>query len=105
LLHLKDVAGRRAVVLLSDGRDENNPGTAPGSTHRLDEVLELQRQVQAVIYTVGLGPKLVGAWTRIPSEEAERQLAIAIDWGRYAEVIAYDHSAGMIYLEMQAAPN
>jgi NitT/TauT family transport system ATP-binding protein len=39
-----------------------------------------------------------------PPDEAERQLAIAIDWGRYAEVIAYDHSAGMIYLEMQAAP-
>ena len=34
-----------------------------------------------------------------PPEEAERQLAIAIDWGRYAELIAYDHSAGMIYLE------
>jgi len=37
-----------------------------------------------------------------PPDEAEKQLAIAIDWGRYAEVIAYDHSAGMIYLE--AAP-
>jgi NitT/TauT family transport system ATP-binding protein len=37
-----------------------------------------------------------------PPEEAEGQLAI--DWGRYAELIAYDHSAGMIYLEMQAAP-
>jgi NitT/TauT family transport system ATP-binding protein len=39
-----------------------------------------------------------------PPEEAERQLAIAIDWGRYAEVIAYDHGAGMIYLEAEAAP-
>jgi NitT/TauT family transport system ATP-binding protein len=38
-----------------------------------------------------------------PPEEAERQLAIAIDWGRYAEVIAYDHSTGMIYLETQEA--
>jgi NitT/TauT family transport system ATP-binding protein len=38
-----------------------------------------------------------------PPEEAEKQLAIAIDWGRYAEVIAYDHSAGMIYLEAAAA--
>jgi len=39
-----------------------------------------------------------------PPEEAEQQLAIAIDWGRYAEVIAYDHSAGMIYLETETAP-
>jgi NitT/TauT family transport system ATP-binding protein len=37
-------------------------------------------------------------------DEAEQQLAIAIDWGRYAEVIAYDRSAGMIYLETEAAP-
>jgi NitT/TauT family transport system ATP-binding protein len=37
-------------------------------------------------------------------EEAEQQLAIAIDWGRYAELIAYDHSAGMIYLEAEATP-
>jgi NitT/TauT family transport system ATP-binding protein len=36
-----------------------------------------------------------------PPEEAEKQLAIAIDWGRYAELIAYDHSAGMIYLETE----
>jgi NitT/TauT family transport system ATP-binding protein len=39
-----------------------------------------------------------------PPEEAEQQLAIAIDWGRYAELIAYDHSAGMIYLEAETAP-
>jgi NitT/TauT family transport system ATP-binding protein len=38
-----------------------------------------------------------------PPEEAERQLATAIDWGRYAELIAYDHSAGMIYLEAEPA--
>jgi len=36
-----------------------------------------------------------------PPEAAERQLAIAIDWGRYAELIAYDHSTGMIYLEAE----
>jgi VWFA-related protein len=31
---LKFVKGRRAVVILTDGRDENNPGTAPGSRTR-----------------------------------------------------------------------
>lgn len=55
LLHLKGVKGRRSIVLLSDGRDENNPGTAPGSTHTFEEVLSLQRQVGATIYAVGLG--------------------------------------------------
>jgi NitT/TauT family transport system ATP-binding protein len=37
-----------------------------------------------------------------PPDAAEKQLAIAIDWGRYAELIAYDHGAGMIYLESEA---
>lgn len=55
LLHLRDVKGRRSIVLLSDGRDENNPGTAPGSTHVFDEVLALQRKVGATIYVVALG--------------------------------------------------
>jgi len=58
LMHLKTVKGRRAIVLLSDGRDEDNPGTAPGSTHTFDQVLSLQRQVQATIYVVGLGANI-----------------------------------------------
>ena len=55
LQHLKDTKGRRAIVVLSDGRDENNPGTAPGSTHVFNDVLMLQRQVGATFYIVGLG--------------------------------------------------
>ena len=31
---LKTVEGRRAVVVMTDGRDENNPGTAPGAGTR-----------------------------------------------------------------------
>jgi Ca-activated chloride channel family protein len=55
LLTLKDVKGRRVIVVLTDGRDENNPGTAPGSTHVLDDVLKLQHEVGTTIYGVGLG--------------------------------------------------
>jgi VWFA-related protein len=61
LLHLKKEGGRRAIVLLTDGRDENNPGTAPGSAHTFEEVLTLTREVGATIFAVGLGPKLDGA--------------------------------------------
>jgi NitT/TauT family transport system ATP-binding protein len=32
-------------------------------------------------------------------EEAERQLDTAIDWGRYAEIISYDDSSQVLYLE------
>jgi VWFA-related protein len=61
LLHLKKEGGRRAIVLLTDGRDENNPGTAPGSVHTFDEVLALTRETGATVFAVGLGPKLDGA--------------------------------------------
>lgn len=55
LLHLRGVKGRRAVVVMTDGRDENNPGTAPGSLHDLGDVLDLGMEVGATIYAVGLG--------------------------------------------------
>lgn len=34
-----------------------------------------------------------------PREEAERQLETAINWGRYAEILSYDDSTAVIYLE------
>lgn len=58
LQHLRDVKGRRAVVLLSDGRDEDNPGKGPGSQHVLSDVLALQQKVGATVYAIGLGTNL-----------------------------------------------
>jgi NitT/TauT family transport system ATP-binding protein len=34
-----------------------------------------------------------------PPEEVEPQLNIIVDWGRYAEIFAYDDNTEMIYLE------
>ena len=34
-----------------------------------------------------------------PPEEAQRQLDTAVNWGRYAELLAYDDNAELIYLE------
>jgi len=50
--------GRRAVVVLTDGRDENNPGTAPGSAHTLADVLAQVRSTGTTVYTIGLGPRV-----------------------------------------------
>jgi NitT/TauT family transport system ATP-binding protein len=36
-------------------------------------------------------------------EEAERQLDTAIDWGRYAEILAYDDSSQVLFLEPEGA--
>ena len=58
LTRMQRVEGRRAVVVMSDGRDEDNPGTAPGSVRTVDEVLNLIRQANATIFTIGLGPQV-----------------------------------------------
>lgn len=36
-------------------------------------------------------------------EEAERQLEVAVDWGRYAELLAYDDKTGILFLELGGA--
>ena len=55
---LKLVDGRRAIVVLTDGRDENGPGTAPGSRHSFVDVLGTLEQVDVMVYGIGLGPKV-----------------------------------------------
>jgi Ca-activated chloride channel homolog len=58
LRRLARVDGRRVVVVLTDGRDENNPGTAPGSIHTFDEVLKSVTDTGATVFSIGLGPKV-----------------------------------------------
>ncbi|MDW8031212.1 MAG: AAA-associated domain-containing protein [Candidatus Bipolaricaulota bacterium] len=42
--------------------------------------------------------------SKLHSEEAERQLDIAITWGRYAELLTYDDSTRMISLDPAGIP-
>ena len=58
LLMLKGLKGRRAVVVLTDGRDEDNPGTGPGSVRTWDSVLRLLQDQDVTIFPVGLGTKI-----------------------------------------------
>ena len=62
--------GRRAIVLLSDGRDENNPGTGPGSQHTLADVLAVLRESNMTVYAIGLG-------TNVDREALERITAMS----------------------------
>ena len=55
LLRIKNAEGRRVVVVMTDGRDENNAGNGPGSTHQLDDVLKLVKDSGAMVYAIGLG--------------------------------------------------
>jgi VWFA-related protein len=58
LMRLKRADGRKVVVLLSDGRDENNPGTGPGSARTQNDVFAALRESDTTIYPIGLGPRV-----------------------------------------------
>jgi VWFA-related protein len=55
---LKEGSGRKAMLLVTDGKDENDPGTAPGSKHTYDEALEIAKESDVTIYAVGLGKEV-----------------------------------------------
>jgi VWFA-related protein len=50
--------GRRAVVVVTDGRDENNPGTGPGSTHTVADALARAQESDTTVYAIGIGPRV-----------------------------------------------
>ncbi|MGH2470599.1 MAG: AAA-associated domain-containing protein, partial [Chloroflexota bacterium] len=54
--------------------------------------------------TMALGVALINRllWN-FSAEEAESQLQTAINWGRYAELYAYDEDSGNLFVE--AAPS
>ena len=58
LMRLKRADGRKVVVLLSDGRDENNPGTGPGSARTQNDAFAALRESDTTIYPIGLGPRV-----------------------------------------------
>jgi VWFA-related protein len=55
LNRLESVDGRRAIVVLTDGRDENNAGNGPGSRRSFDDVLTQLGRIDATVYAIGLG--------------------------------------------------
>jgi Ca-activated chloride channel family protein len=55
---LDDVEGKKALLLLSDGRDQGMDGYGPGSTHSFEDALEKVRRADVAVYAVGLGEDL-----------------------------------------------
>lgn len=58
---LQRTEGRRVIVAMTDGRDENNPGTAPGSTHTLADVRQQLKDTGTTMFAIGLGVKVDAA--------------------------------------------
>jgi VWFA-related protein len=99
---LKKLEGRRAVVLMTDGRDENNAGTAPGSRQTLAEIVDLAKEIDATVLPIGLGTNLdraglerlaeiSGGLASFPSDVSELrdQFARTIENLRRRYVLAY----------------
>jgi Ca-activated chloride channel homolog len=61
LSRLEHTEGRRVIVAMTDGRDENNPGTAPGSTHTLNDVKRQLKENGTTMFAIGLGTKVDAA--------------------------------------------
>jgi Ca-activated chloride channel homolog len=58
LERLAKIEGRRVVVVVTDGRDENAASNGPGSLRTFDEVVARLQQVDATVYAVGLGSRV-----------------------------------------------
>jgi VWFA-related protein len=55
MVRLADVPGRRVVVVMTDGRDENATSSGPGSTRSWEDVLATARTTGATVYAIGFG--------------------------------------------------
>ncbi len=55
LAQIADVKGRRVVVVVTDGRDENAASNGPGSLRVWEDVLFKLQQTEATVYAVGVG--------------------------------------------------
>ena len=58
MVRLKRVPGRNVLVAVTDGRDENNAGTGPGSVRSREDMFDHLREKHVTVFTVGLGPRV-----------------------------------------------
>ena len=79
LTRLRRESGRRAVVLVTDGRDEDNPGTGPGSLRSLEHVLGLLRETGAALFAVGIGPNVARTALELMARESGGQAYFPAD--------------------------
>lgn len=59
LLDLDGQRGKRVIVLLTDGQDQNRDGTAQLSRHGLKQVLSRAKELAIPIYCIGLGRRVL----------------------------------------------
>ncbi len=55
---LKGIDGRKAIILLSDGRDESTDGLGPGSVATFDQAMDAVLRSETAVYAIGTGEHL-----------------------------------------------
>jgi len=55
---LSAIEGRRVVVVVTDGRDENAASTGPGSLATWEMVIDAARAMDVTVYAIGLGSRV-----------------------------------------------
>ena len=76
----------------------------PVFARHLIRYIPLARHIRQVLdardqHTIDESAFLKELATFLSEDEAERVLRVAIDWGRYAEIFAYDYNTGILSLE------
>jgi VWFA-related protein len=89
---LKGIEGRKALILLSDGRDESSDGLGPGSAASFEQALEAILKSETAVYAIGTGEGL--------AEEFDYDHRRTV--GQILEEIAL-HSGGRSYLVKKAS--
>jgi VWFA-related protein len=98
---LRAAEGRRVVVVMTDGRDENASASGPGSATKYDDLLEELRATGALVYAIGLGTnvdreRLQGLAARTGGEAyfPETVEAVSAEYARIVENLRRQYVIG-----------
>jgi Ca-activated chloride channel family protein len=58
MARLRSIEGRRIILVVTDGRDENAASNGPGSEASWEEVVENAKAIDATIYAIGVGARV-----------------------------------------------
>ncbi len=98
---LRTAEGRRVVVVMTDGRDENATANGPGSVTKYDDLLVELRATGALVYTIGLGTNVdrdrlqaLAAGTGGEAYFPETVEALSAEYGRIVENLRRQYVIG-----------
>ena len=98
--------GRRAIVLLADGRDEGATGRVAGSVHTIDQARERALRNDVTVFVIALGGYLSHDAGVVAGTSSGRILEMDVDWRQPVATILSSIAAdtgGPLFLAPNAA--